>query len=167
MNRYLKAAIIIGVLALIFLVLSVSSALYSVSRTEADIEAIGRVEYSAESKALIDTAAAHYSALDDNLSLKERVDNYETLRAAEAEYVRLSIKELYLAIKHGESEERIALLRSEARDLFDTYFSEPDSGLISNYQDLLDAEAAAAVQTPVSGPATQQTSQSTEEIELC
>ena len=51
------------------------------------INAIGTVEYTNACKALIDAARLAYDGLDD--SLKASVSNYETLTAAEAEYIRL------------------------------------------------------------------------------
>ncbi len=51
------------------------------------IDAIGEVEYTAESKAKIDEARAGYDALTK--AQKEKVSNYEVLKAAEARYKEL------------------------------------------------------------------------------
>ena len=54
---------------------------------ELKITAIGEVEYTAESKAMIDDARGAYNALTE--SQKELVENYATLTAAETRYAEL------------------------------------------------------------------------------
>lgn len=53
----------------------------------AKIDAIGKVEYTPECKALIDAAREAYDALTDDQ--KALVDNYQTLTDAEAKYAEL------------------------------------------------------------------------------
>lgn len=53
----------------------------------AKIDAIGKVEYTPECKALIDAARNAYDALTDDQ--KALVDNYKTLTDAEAKYAEL------------------------------------------------------------------------------
>ena len=53
----------------------------------AKIDAIGKVEYTPECKALIDAARNAYDALTDDQ--KSLVDNYKTLTDAEAKYAEL------------------------------------------------------------------------------
>ena len=57
------------------------------------INAIGEVEYTAESKAKIDEARAGYDDLTK--AQKEKVSNYETLKAAEALYLALKMEAEY------------------------------------------------------------------------
>lgn len=166
-----KIVIILVILAIIFLSLSIASALYSVNRAADAIDAIGTVEYTQESKARIDAAEEAYEALDKNLGLQNKIGNADVLSHAKEEYVRLAIKKMYLAIKQGEENELISTYIADARAAFDTYFTEADSSLVSNYEDLTDAEANFSNQnqpsTEVSPQNTSPDEEEEEEIELC
>lgn len=161
-----RLTIAIAVLAVVFLALSILSASYSVARASFAIDSIGKVELTDKVYESIVTAEDYYSRLDDNIGLKARITNYQVLKDKEAEFVRLAIKELYLAGKHNESQDVIDSLRITARALFDEFFTESESHLISNYQDLLDAETAAGSSLKPA-TTTNTTTQSEEEIELC
>ena len=75
------------------------------------IDAIGEVEYTAESKAKIDEARAGYDALTK--AQKEKVSNYDVLKAAEALYLALKMEAEYadaIAEVEGECEYQINLV---------------------------------------------------------
>ena len=162
-----KFSITAAVLAVVFLVLSIASAELSVSRTVKAIDSIGNVELSDESKEKIDLARSYYDALDENLELDKRITNANKLTEAEFEYVRLAIKQAYLADKNGEPEETVAGYIAQAREIFGEYCSTGECKNISNYDDLTALEekysgAPAAPAGNVSG-----SSGAAEEIELC
>ena len=165
-----KLVIILVILAIVFLSLSIASAFYSIDRATSAINAIGTVEYTEESKVRIDEAEEAYQALDKNLGLQNKISNSDALSQAKQEYVRLAIKKMYLAIKQGEEKEEINTYISDARTAFDTYFTEADAHLISNYEDLTEAEANFANQDPaLAGSSPDETSpaEEEEELELC
>ena len=161
-----KFSITAAVLAVVFLVLSIVSAEFSVSRTVKAIDNIGDVELSDESKDKIDLARSYYEALDENLELDKKITNADKLTEAEFEYVRLAIKKAYLADKNGESEETVAEYVAQAREIFGEYCSTGECKNISNYDDLT------ALEEKYSGAPTAPTTSSgssgaAEEIELC
>ena len=160
-----KFSITSAVLAVVFLILSIVSAEFSVSRTVKAIDNIGDVELSDESKDKIDLARTYYDALDENLELDKKITNADKLTEAEFEYVRLAIKKAYLADKNGEPE--AAEYVAQAREIFGEYCSTGECKNISNYDDLtaLEAKYSGAPAAPagnVSG-----SSGAAEEIELC
>lgn len=165
----LKIIIILAVFAVVFFVLALSAAIVSVNRTKDAIADIGTVEYTAESKAKIDLALSYYAELDVNIGLQNRITNVDDLISARREYVRLAIKTMYLAEKSGEDEEVVTALMTEARNAFNEYCSDGECAEISNYQDLVDAEAKYGAQTPSvseSGTVGNEPVED-EEIELC
>ena len=158
-----KAAIVLIILAFVFLALSIASASISVGRTTDAIDAIGEVIYEPATRERIDAAESAWQALDTNLGLQYKVANREVLVQAKAEYVRLAIKELYLAEQEDGAELDTSLIAA-AREAFDAYFTEADAALVSNYSDLLDAEARYATGT---ADTTAPVEEEAEEIELC
>ncbi len=162
----IKFTIILLILAVVFLVLSIVSANLSVSRTVNAIDTIGTVEFSNDSKGKIDLALKYYGELDTNLSLQSKVTNADELTAAKFEYVRLAIKNAYLADKNGGDEATIKEYIELARKSFDEYCSTGKCKNVSNYDDLTSLEskysdggADASQNTGSPEPA--------EEIELC
>ena len=159
-----KFSITAAVLAVVFLIMSIVSAEFSVSRTVKAIDNIGAVELSDESKDKIDLARSYYDALDENLELDKKITNADKLTEAEFEYVRLAIKKAYLADKNGEPE--AAEYVAQAREIFGEYCSTGECKNISNYDDLTALEekysGASAAPTTSSG-----SSGAAEEIELC
>lgn len=158
-----KAAILLTILALVLLALSIASASTSVKQAVNAIDAIGEVTYESATRERIDAAERVWQALDTNLGLQVRVTNRDALTQAKAEYARLAIKELYLAEQEDGATLDTSLITA-AREAFDAYFTEADAALVSNYADLLDAEArygagVANAAAPVEEEA--------EEIELC
>lgn len=164
-----KFTIILSVLAVVFLALSITSAVYSVDRTIEAIDSIGEVEFSEETKEKIDLAQSYFNKLDTNIGLDEKITNSDDLYAAKVEYVRLGIKRAYLAHKDGESEEIIKEYLTDARQSFDEYLAEADSADLSNYADLTDLEEKYTSGTDNSGnaPVNIAPSGEGEEIELC
>lgn len=161
-----KLSIILIILAAVFLVLSIVSANFSVSRTINAIGSIGEVEFSDTSKERIDLALKYYAELDPNLDLQSKITNADELSAAKFEYVRLAIKKAYIADKNGEPEASVSDYVAQAREIFNEYCPSGECKKISNYADLTALEEkysagatenAAASNTPA--PA--------EEIELC
>lgn len=165
-----KTTIFLSVVALLLLVLSVVTSVYSVNRTVKAIDAIGQVEYTAESKEKIDLAQSYYEALDTNIELPSQVSNAEKLTTAIREYVRLGIKRAYVADRDGEAEEIVIRYMEEARQTVDEYCSEGDCALISNYQDLLDLEEKYTKDNGTEPPETSappESSEDEEPPELC
>lgn len=162
-----KLVIVLVALAVIFLALSVASAAYSVDRTVSAIEKIGTVDYTEESLALIEAAQTAYEELDQNLDLQSRITNLDALTQAKAEYVRLAIKKMYLAFQEEEIEDTAYDYITDARAAFDAWFTEEDAGLISNYQDLTEAETAYGTGSGGSGTETPVQQESEEDLELC
>lgn len=163
-----RLAILLAVMAVAFLILSVTQAIYAVDRTVEAIQAIGEVTFTEESREKIDRAVSYYEALDPNLGLESRITNAETLTAARREYVRLGIKRAYLADKDGEAEELVRQYIAEARQSFDAYCSAGDCAGISNYGDLtaLEEKYAAGADTPGNSTPSDDTGED-EDIELC
>ncbi len=163
-------SITFGAIVIVLLVLAISSAVYSVSRTKSaidDIWADGDITYTAETREKIETAISYYDALDTNISLDERITNADLLTQARAEYTRLSIVQLYKAEKSGEDEEVILAYIEEAREVYDSIIG--DSGIaVENYSDLTDAEEQYGI-----GTSTEEDdddnggSDEEEEIEIC
>lgn len=163
-----KLTIILAVLSVIFLVLSIVSAKYSVSRTANAIEAIGTVEFSDTSKEKIDLALSYYTSLDKNLDLDKKITNIDKLSAAEFEYVRLAIKKAYLADKNGEPEDTVSEYVAQARSIFNEYCSTGECKSISNYADLTALEEKySSSQNAQNNSAGSEKSEPHEEIELC
>ena len=162
-----KITVLIAVLAVVFLILSIVSATYSVNRTLDAIDAIGEVEYNEESKGKIDLALSYYAALDPNLDLSEKITNIDKLADAKNEYVRLAIKKAYLADKNGEAEETVKQYVADARQSFDTYCSTGDCKNISNYEDLIALEEKYASDADTSKDSSPSDDKEEEEIELC
>lgn len=163
-----KLTIILSVLAVVFLALSITSAVYSVNRTIEAIDSIGEVEYSGESKEKIDLAQSYFDKLDANIGLPEKITNADSLTDAKVEYVRLGIKRAYLAHKNGEDEALIKEYLTDARQSFDEYLTEADSEKLSNYADLTDLEEKYISDTESGGaPVNINPADGGEEIELC
>lgn len=163
-----KITVILAVLAVVFFLLALISAIQSVGLTVASIEKIGTVEYTEESREKIDLAVSYYDALDKNLGLQNQVGNIGKLSEAKTEYVRLAIKEAYLADKNGEAEERVTALIASARAAYDGYLSESDGHSPTNYQDLLDLEEKySSSQKPEENGPSDSDEQEGEEIDLC
>ena len=110
------------------------------------IDAIGEVEYSTESKAKIDAARSGYNALSDND--KELVTNYAVLEEAESEYAALkhnhdladAVVALIEAIGTVEETEECATKIEAAREAYDALENNEQRALVSNYEDLENAE---------------------------
>lgn len=165
-----KFTIVMAVLAVIFLILSIVSAEYSVSRTVSAIEAIGVVEFNDESKEKIDLARSYYNGLDKNLDLDQKISNADELTSAEFEYVRLAIKRAYLADKNGESEELVSGYVVQAREIFSEYCSTGECKNVSNYDDLTALEAKYSTTDTLNthgGSTAPANSGAAGEIELC
>lgn len=163
-----KFSITAAVLAVVFLILSVVSAEFSVSRTVRAIDSIGAVEFSDASKEKIDLARSYYEALDENLELDKKITNADKLTEAEFEYVRLAIKKAYLADKNGEPVETVAEYVAQAREIFGEYCSTGECKNISNYDDLTALEAKySGTSAPATPVASSGSSEAAEEIELC
>ena len=142
-----KSTVALLILCAFTLGMSVFTALYSVTRTNKAIQAIGEVRYNAESQAKIDEATKDYEAIDRHLHLEKRVEGLDTLLNAQKEYARLAIKAASVADKRkaaeGLSEEAVQSKIDEARAVCERYFhSEEACGFVENYQDLCNLESA-------------------------
>lgn len=162
-----KLTIIFTAAAVVFLIMSIVSAEYSVSRTIDSINAIGEVEFSEAGKERLDTALSNYAALDRNLGLPAKITNLELLEVAKTEYVRLGIKRAYLADKNGEPEDTVKQYISEARAGFDEYCITGDCKNISNFDDLTSLEAKYSGGNVTESTSLPDNSGKEEQIELC
>lgn len=160
--------IVLAVLTVVFLILSFVSAAYNVNATIKSIDAIGTVEYTEESKELIDDANGRYEGLDTNLNLQSYVTNADVLEEAKIRYVELVIIDLYLLTQDNDADESDIVAAIEAaREAYDGYFDEEESDLIGNYSDLTDAESAYGAGTSSTTSGGSSTDDDEEEIELC
>lgn len=169
-----KLTIVLAVLAVVFLALSIASAAYSVSRTEAAIDAIGKVSFDGESREKIDLADSYFNQLDTGLRLETRIRNADELEAAKVEYIRLAIKTA--AVKNqrktaeGYTDEEIREAVAAAREALDAYGTPESFAAVENYNDLIALEEQYA-ETGDSGAASDEASSAgdgeAEEIELC
>ena len=115
------------------------------------IDAIGTVEYTAESKALIDAAREAYDALTD--VQKARVTNYTDLTDAETAYAALeaaadaaaanAVMDEIDAIGTVEYTAESKALIDAAREAYDA-LTDAQKALVTNYTDLTDAETSYA-----------------------
>lgn len=162
--------IVLAALTAVFLILSIVSAVYNVNATIKSIDAIGTVEYTEESKELIDDANDRYEGLDTNLNLQSYVTNADVLEDAKVRYVELVIIDLYLLTQDDEADESDIVAAIEAaREAYDSYFDEDESDLIGNYSDLTDAESVygSGTSSTTSGGSSTDDDEDEEEIELC
>ena len=113
------------------------------------IDAIGEVEFTPESKALIDAARNGHDALTDDQKALIDEDTLKVLIDAEAAWQKLvddhaaaeEVEALIDAIGEVEFTEESKSLIDAARDGYDA-LTDDQKPLVSNYQDLLDAEDA-------------------------
>lgn len=141
-----KSTIILIVAAVVCLVLSAASAMYSVSRTEKAISNIGEVSYSEECKAKLDKAVSYYDALDTNLGLEKKISNIDEFTEKKAEYVRLVIKAAVVADERkaaeGYTSADVKEFITTARETIDAYLTDDQYELVENYSDLTALESA-------------------------
>ena len=153
MKKPIRLLLLLLVLALVLGALAYFSARWQARRITDAIEAIGRVEYSDETKARLDAADAALAAADENLHLEEKLPQLQVLKDAKVEYVKLAIKDMYLAIRDKEATEIIEEKLARAEEAFASCLSEEDAPLVKNYADLEAARAKygpdAAAQPPV------------------
>ena len=167
MKKTTKLLLLFLVLGLILSGLSLASARYGKERITAAIDAIGEVSFSEESRALLDAADAALAAADPDLHLEEKIPNLQVLKDAKVEYVKLAIKDMYIAIRDKEPEDVIREKLAAAEEAFQAYLTEEDAALVKNYSDLEDARAkygADAANQAESSPAQPQAAV---EVELC
>ena len=120
----------------------------------AKINAIGKVEYTDESKAKIDEARAAYDALTDDQKAKVTADQLKVLTDAETEYARLEAAAEKAAADQDAANAVIALIDAignveytdaskakidAARDAYDK-LTDDQKQLVNNYSTLTEAE---------------------------
>ena len=141
MKRQLRLLAALTLIALIIGGLVFALVRYGVKDVTKAIDAVGKVTYSAESRALIDAADKKIAALDPNLHLTEKVKNIDILKAAKVTYVEQAIIRMYRAVRDKQDEDTIKQYLSDAEEAFSHYLTEEDIPLVHNYQDLIDARA--------------------------
>ncbi len=171
-----KTAIVLAVLAALFLGLSAASASTSVSRAEDAIAALSEVHFDEETREKLDTAIAYYDGLDTNIHLDQKVANIDALEAAKQEYVRLAIQTAVVMDQRkaadGHTDAETAAAVEAAREAADTYCPSPECEEIDNYADLVALEAKytaepASGTVPDADSAAAPADEGGEEIELC
>ena len=139
-----KLTIVLSVLAVIFLALSITTASYSISRTETAIDAIGEVHFDDASLKKIDLADVYLAELEES-SLSRRIVNLDVLTAAKVEYVRLAIKTAVVKNQRktadGYTDEEIAADVANAREALNHFCSTDACAEVENYEDLIALEA--------------------------
>ena len=126
-----------------------AEAAYAALPVEDKIAAIGTVEYTAESKALIDAARTAYDALSDEA--KALVTNYSTLTDAETAYNQAAAAPVIAQIEAlpatplTEETTKLSVYDKvvEARAAYDA-LSDEEKAAVTNYDKLTDLEAAFA-----------------------
>lgn len=139
MKKLKKSTVVLIVLAVLFLLLSVASEKYSVSRTIKAIDEIGEMRLDNGSMERFEQAAEYYMALDVNRNLEEKVTNRLAYKEAKLNYARIMIRSAVLADR---KQDGAAEAVAAARSAVDTYFTAEEVWDIENYQDLLDLESA-------------------------
>ena len=175
MKRKIMLLVILVVLAAIFGALTLISSNRNAKTITEAIDAIGEVEFTPESRALIDAADEAIARTDKNLRLEDKVENISALTDAKVKYVEKAIIRLYRAYRDktkGDdsiSDEALLEYIRDARGAFDLYFTESDASLIHNYKDLTDIESKYAGElAPASSPFdAPKLDNPAEEIELC
>lgn len=170
-----KLTVILSVLAVIFLALSIYSASYSLSRTEAAIDTIGAVSFDEASRDKIDLADSYYKELDPKLNPAERVGNLDVLEAAKNEYIRLAIKTAVVKdqrkVADGYTNEEVTAAVAAAREALDHYYGVDElQPVVENYSDLLALEEKYAVSgnsDEEAAPESSDSENSEESVELC
>lgn len=169
-----KLTIALAVLAVVFLALSIVTAAYSISRTEAAIDAIGEVHFDEASQEKLDLADGYFSALNEN-GLEQYLKNQDALTAAKAEYVRLAIKTAVVKDQRktadGYTDEEIAAAVAAAREALNRYCGTGACAIVENYEDLIALEArySGSDDSGSAGAAGSSSAEgeAEEEIELC
>ena len=141
MKKQLYLLIVFTVIALVIGGLAYASARYGIKAATRAIDAIGKVTYTEESRALIDAADEKIAVLDPNLHLTEKIGSFNALKAAKVTYVEQAIIRMYRAVRDKQDEETIKQYLSDAEEAFSRYLTEEDAPLVHNYQDLIDARA--------------------------
>ena len=127
------------VIALVIGGLTYASARYNIKSAANAIASIGKVNFSEESRRLIDEADKKIAVLDPDLHLTDQIENIESLKAAKVTYVEQAIIRMYRAVRDRQDESVIREYLADAEEAFEHYLNEEDIPLIHNYQDLIDA----------------------------
>ena len=161
MNGTTRLMTVLLIVVFVALTGAVLTGAQSVSRAKEALSRISPVTYTEESREAIEDATQAVRALDTGLGLSELFD-LEALTAAQVEYIRLAIRDLYLSLETG-SETEILEKMQIARALVDGWLLPEDTERISNLGDLVEVENA--YQT--AAPAIKETEPEEEELELC
>ena len=139
MKKQLHLLIALLVIALVIGGLTYASARYNIKSAANAIASIGKVNFSEESRRLIDEADKKIAVLDPDLHLTDQIENIESLKAAKVTYVEQAIIRMYRAVRDRQDESVIREYLADAEEAFEHYLNEEDIPLIHNYQDLIDA----------------------------
>lgn len=139
MKKELKILIALAAVSLVLGGLAFASSQYSVKALTDDINAIGKVSYSEESRRLIDAADDRLAKPDPNLHLDQRAENIDALKSAKVTYVEQAIIRLYRSIRDHHGEDEIREYLADAEEAFTRYLTPGDVPLIHNFKDLTDA----------------------------
>ena len=159
-NGTKRIAVILLLVVFLALAGAVRTGFLSVSKAKEALSRIGSISYTEECRQIIEDATLAVGSLDSGLRLSELFD-LEGLKDAQVEYIRLAIRDLYLTLEEGSEAEILDKIHT-ARVLVDSWLSPEDTGRISNYADLVEAENS----YQNAAPAIKETEQE-EELELC
>ncbi|MBE5763705.1 MAG: hypothetical protein E7338_05770 [Clostridiales bacterium] len=162
--------IVVAAIALLALILVITTSSITYSNAKKAISEIGVVGYNEKSKGKIDDAKLKFDQFQTTLgaSITFKVVNKkvgeENLQKAEAQYSEAAIRDVNNKYLAGAEEDEIKKELAEIRQIVDTYFANKDYSLISNYSTLTALEAKYGSQDTGASYSQQQ---SAEEPEIC
>ena len=135
----IKVTILLAIVAVTFLIISITTSVLSVKRTENAINKIGDVTFNLETEEKIDLAISYYDKLDTNIGLDKNVKNINDLNEAKANYVRLALKKAIVLnnrkIADGITDEEITEAVNEGNLKLVKYFSEDEFETVVGYSE--------------------------------
>lgn len=146
LNKYVLALIITFSFALLFLGLSIGSAIYTVERSKKSIDNIGKIVVDDDltlttSKAKLDKAITNYEKLDRNINLDKQIKNIDKLNDSKKEFVNVSIV-LAISVDNQKvklelSDSDVAKYVSDIAEYQKAYITEDEFKELDKYDDYL------------------------------
>lgn len=145
-NKYVLALIITFSFAVLFLGLSIGSAIYTVERSKKSIDNIGKIVVDDDltlttSKSKLDKAITNYEKLDRNISLDKQIKNIDKLNESKKEFVNVSII-LAISVDNQKvklelSDSDVAKYVSDISEYQKEYITEDEFKELDKYNDYL------------------------------
>ena len=164
--------IIIAAIALVALILVITTSVITYNNAKDAIANIGTVAFNQKSKDNIDKAQVEYDTFLTTLgasttfkSIKESLD-LETLENAKASYIEGGIRDVNTKYLYGTEKEEIIKELTTLRTTIDAYFPSKDYSRISNYSVFTNLESK-FIDTTAAKPSQSSGGDSAEEVEIC